>query len=278
MQQAWNDFKDFLRTQLFSGILVSVGTFIVQWRMGMFETIEQIKANAVSVLLPYGGIALVFLVGNIGRTLYVRDRDELRSKRRAQRRREHREEVERDRILGPKPNLQCGKIEVLPVDIDSSGYHLAIPGISGSTGLILTITNKVPASNRVTNINDVTAKLYFLSKGGELLDTVEKACWTKGHPAYFTVGGENHLVLLFNEKYERAPRALDRVHGPIIKRRLAENVLVILVSLTSPSPVYNKRFHIDIEDDRVTVCKGASCSICENYILRRDDETCSQLV
>jgi len=81
------------------------------------------------------------------------------------------------------------------------------------------------------------------------------------------VGSTNHIILLFTEKHEKVPRALERVHGQIIKKRLPENLSDIIVSLTAPRPIYNQRFHIKFAQEE-GICRGDSCAFCEKFVLK----------
>ncbi len=259
--------------QVFCGILIASGTLWYQVHLGLLSGNDAVRENLEAVLVPYAWIVGGFILLNAGRTMFLYESRKYRIKRRSERRAAHKSELMQLAIASPPPNLQCGKFEFLLVELVSNDYHLLVQENSGSSALILAITNDVPASGKVAYVGNITAKLYFFSTAGDptLLDTVEKACWLEDQPVHFAVGSTNHLVLLFTGKYERTPRALERVHGPIKKRPLPDGVSDVVISLTSPGPVYNKRFHIKLGIDYPSVCNDTSCTFCQEYVIRSSD-------
>src|ERR1051325_6724366 len=80
MRKVWSDLKDWWKSQLFVGIVVAFIPLTYQWFVGML-TMDQLRNDAWLLLWPYTVILAAFLLGNVGRTIILHDRDRLRIKR-----------------------------------------------------------------------------------------------------------------------------------------------------------------------------------------------------
>src|SRR5262249_23856613 len=96
LAQFRKDFKDFWGSQIFWAALVAIITCVIQVREHLISS-KAIRENLLAVLGPYAAIGFLFAVGNIGRTLFIREREELQRRRRFEHRAQRREEIEKSK-------------------------------------------------------------------------------------------------------------------------------------------------------------------------------------
>lgn len=167
----------------------------------------------------------------------------------------------------PAPNLQCGKIEFLA--FYSTDYQIFVDERGSSGGAILTLENQIPASNVIAPVHNVTAEIRLYSTEDKLLAIAERGVWTNSRMATadFRVGAMNHLVLFFHEAKGQPPQLLDRAHDRFITHNVPQDGSELLVTLNSPQPIYQKRFHIKLRPDiGPKECSDKSCDFCKRFI------------
>jgi len=255
---------------LFFGILVAMIPLLYQWSSGML-TMERLRTNAWGIFWPYVCILGAFIVANIGRTLVLSDRERLRSKRRVERRAEHQIEgakyAEAKAQAKPKPNLVISRVEVLPASKDD--YHINSLAGYGDLALFATITNQISGAQPVGYVEDVNATIQYFNTNSELLERVTRACWEGDTNAHFGIDDSRHLTVLFREKHNDYYSALDKSHVRILARRVPVEPLDICISLSSPKPVYTKRFHLIWNGKKEgVICSGTSCAFCQHFVLQ----------
>ena len=156
LKQMWKDFREFWKSQVFWALLVAVSLFLLQWRRGLFSA-GKVRENLLDILVPYGVIAGLFLIGNVGRTLFVMERDALRKRRRSQKKEEFRAErqAERERDKPPvhPPNLQFRRVFQNSVWVGHEISGHAYPAI------LLEIGNELSDERSVGNADEIRAHL-----------------------------------------------------------------------------------------------------------------------
>ena|SRR5258708_6617962 len=197
LKRMWKDFAEFWTTQVFWALLISAGAFLVQWKKGAFGR-GKFGENVTDNLIPYGVIVALFVVGNIARTLFVTERDELRRKRRRTRREEHRgerkAELERLEREKPKPNLQFRRVYLSTVFV---GHEMSGKSYNA---WVLEIGNELSTSE-IGPAKEIRAHVTYLDKNSAL-QTVCPARWGTYQPeesANIKQGESEGLILAFDK-------------------------------------------------------------------------------
>ena len=194
IRQFWNDFKDFWKTEVFIGLLLSIATLINQWRMGQIP-VQDIRANLISTLFPYFIILAGFVVFNVGRTILLQEQRAHRHKRRAERRDEHRSESRQaEAPPPPPPNLQCRR----PYQDNVFVGH----EISGTAyaAILVEIGNELSQEREVGHAKNVKGHITYLTERSEKLHIVCPARWaSQTQSENIAVGESKHLVLSFRK-------------------------------------------------------------------------------
>lgn len=160
LKQIWKDFREFWKPQVFWALLVTISTFAIQWRRGLFSA-GKARESLFDILVPYAAIVGLFLIGNAGRTLFVMERDALRKRRRSQQKEELRAERqdERERNKPPvhPPNLQFRRVfqNRVWVGHEISGHAY--------TAILLEIGNELSNEKSVGNADEIRAHLTYFN-------------------------------------------------------------------------------------------------------------------
>ena len=195
LRRMWKDFTDFWRTQVIWAFLLSATAFIVQWRKGSFAG-GKFAENVIDNLVPYGTILGVFVVGNVARTFYLTERDEVKRKRRLTRREEHRaerkaesERAEQAKPKPPKPNLQFRRIveNRLWFGHEISGHSADVVLIEVGNEL----TDKI-----VGKAENVRAHVTYQDSVGKQLQIRCPGFWSGENHEEFIPAGESRYLLI----------------------------------------------------------------------------------
>jgi hypothetical protein len=264
LREFWGELREFWKSQVFMGLVLGGLALVVQLVLGMIAP-DQWESNAWVIVLPYGIILIVFLVGNIGRTIYLMEKRQRRSRLLQERQAERKKAIAQNAVTAPKPNLVCSKVEKSMMDFDSRSCHFRVPCGNQDWGLLLTVVNEIPDSADVAYVREVNAKLSYFNDLSPL-QTVESGLWLEGrHHPDFGRGGINHLVFCYWEHYADGPVIFDVSTGSIARRSL-KNATNLLLTLTSSAPIFKKRFHISLVGNGA-ICSDASCSFCKTFVL-----------
>lgn len=194
LKRMWKDFAEFWKTQVFWALLILAGTLFVQWRKGTFAA-GKFGENVADNLIPYGAIVAVFIVGNIARTLFLTEKDELRKKRRLTRREEHRAErkAELDRLEQAKPKLPKPNLQFRRIFDDRLWYGHEISGHAADVVLI-EIGNEL--ADGVGSADSVRAHVTYRDFDGNQLQILCPGFWsTQEDEAKISVGESGVLVI-----------------------------------------------------------------------------------
>jgi len=187
----WKDFTEFWKSQMFWALLVSGTAFLIQWRRGLFS--GSVRENLLRILVPYGAIGAVFLIGNVGRTLFLMERDALRKKRRLQRREEHRSATATSKIPVTPPNLNYRRVFLDKVfvghEISGHSYEAYVVEIGNELG-----------SYEIGIARRIRAHLTYLDKKNEVLHRICPARWrTQEDEISIRQGESDFLVVAWNK-------------------------------------------------------------------------------
>lgn len=195
IRQAWKDFAEFWKTQVFWAFLVSAVTFLVQWRRGAFSGVK-FRENITDNLIPYGAIVALFIIGNMARTLFITERDELRKKRRLIRREEHRAErmAELDRVQRTKPKPPKSNLQFRRIFQDRVWFGHEISG-SAHDAITVEIGNEL-ADRIVGDAEDVRAHVTYLDSTKKQLQIRCPGAWTTQQDEANIPTGESRFLLI----------------------------------------------------------------------------------
>jgi hypothetical protein len=188
LRQLWDDFKDFWKTQLFWALMLAVLATVWSMYRGTFS------GSTEDVSLPYVGMFAVFIVGNISRTLFVRERSAVRKKRRAQHRAERRAYLESLKPPpappAPAPNLQFRRVFQDRVFVGHEITGRSYDAIMAEIG------NELSDSRKVGTANKIRAHLTFLGEKDNVVDTICPAHWADQRTEIWIRAGEGACVVL----------------------------------------------------------------------------------
>jgi hypothetical protein len=166
---ALDDFKEFWKTQLFWGLVLAGLTTAWGVYRGSFS------GSANDVVLPYVGMFAFFIVGNIGRTLFVRERRAVRKKRREEHRAEQRAYRESLRpppkppALAPKLRYERHYFSTVHFGDDLTGHSIDC--------LLVEVSNE--HGDSVGDAKRIRGQLTYLDKNGKVLQRKCPVRWEK---------------------------------------------------------------------------------------------------
>lgn len=173
LRQLWKDFTEFWKSQVFWALLIAVIPFYLQWQKGLFS--GSVRQNLREISLPYAGIVLLFLAFNTGRTLYVREWEESRKKRRLKRREEHRAEIVASKPPDLLPNLKFRRVFRDKVFV---GHEI---GGHAHDAWFSEIGNEL-TDREIGAANEIRAHVSYLDEKGDVLQKVCPARWDRYQP------------------------------------------------------------------------------------------------
>jgi hypothetical protein len=170
----WRNFFAFWKSQVLCCLVAAVIAFTWQYRQGLLA--RAVSENLWAVALPYLGIAAVFLVVNLGHAIFRAELETLRKREREEHRANRKAEIERSKTLGPKPNLQFGRVFLAEVFV---GHE-----ISGRSYPAWVVEVRNELSDRdigpATNIRALI--IYKEIEGNRVLHTLCPAQWGAYQP------------------------------------------------------------------------------------------------
>lgn len=201
LKQIWKDFSDFWKSQVFWAALLTGITAFIQWRKGAFS--GSIRANVLELCLPYGGIILVFILGNVGRTFLKKERDAARKKRREERREEHRAEMteHRAKVVADEkasavpPNLKFRRVFPGKVFV---GHEMT----GNSYNAWFTEIGNELSDREIGYAKEIRAHITYLDGKGNVLQTLCPSRWGtyQPEPEANIRQGEGCLLILAYDK------------------------------------------------------------------------------
>ena len=158
-RQLWRDFKDFWKAQVYWAVIAALLAAGWQYFRGQFS------GSISEILVPYIGLVALFLVGNVGRTIVIAERESLRRRRRDALRAEHRLEIEKAKLALHAPNLQFRRV----FKTDAFLGH----EISGRTYDVIAIEIGNELTDRaVGDARRVRGHITYLDKSSKVLHTI----------------------------------------------------------------------------------------------------------
>lgn len=163
----WRDFLDFWKSQVFWGVVTAMVIGFIQWMHGTFRTAEWGQ-----ILVPYGVMVGLFLVGNVARTIYRSEQRAFAQREHSERRRLVSEIRARNAPVVPEPNIRFRRVYQDSVFV---GHE-----ISGGSypACLVEIGNEAMEGTKVAHARDLRAQLvYKNSETQEVLRTECPAMW-----------------------------------------------------------------------------------------------------
>jgi hypothetical protein len=149
------------------------------------QVVDYFKDVADGTGLPYQ--KLMFLIGNVSRTLFLMERDALRKKRRLQRREEHRSATATSKIPVTPPNLNYRRVFLDKVfvghEISGHSYEAYVVEIGNELG-----------SHEIGIARRIRAHLTNLDKKNEVLQRICPARWRTQEPGISIRQGESGFL------------------------------------------------------------------------------------
>jgi len=148
------------------------------------QVVDYFKVLADGTGLRYQ--KLMFLIGNVSRTLFLMERDALRKKRRLQRREEHRSATATSKIPVTPPNLNYRRVfldKVFGHEISGHSYEAHVVEIGNELG-----------SHEIGIAKRIRAYLTYLDKENEVLQRICPARWRTQEPEISIRQGESGFL------------------------------------------------------------------------------------
>lgn len=191
-KSAWNDFLDFWKTQVFWAALVSCLVAFLQWRAG------HLRETKWEIIGPYVTIVGLFLIANIGRTIYRTEQKAFRKSEHSDKRRVMAEIKAENAPVVPPPNIQFRKIYRKDIRI---GYDFG----SSYPACLVEIGNEVLEGTTVGRARSLRAQLVYKdSKTKNILHTECPAMWNSDSREYVDIPvgeGRSFILAIFDRQY-----------------------------------------------------------------------------
>lgn len=184
----WLDFLDFWKTQVFWAALLSLVAVLVQ-RFGRWTALRH---TTWALLLPYLVIVALFLISNVGRTIYREEKQSFRRKELLEKRLIILETKARQAALLPQPNIQFRRAYQGTIFV---GHELS--GDSHKACLV-EIGNELANGTKGADARDLKIHLVYKdSKTKKLLRTECPARWNSDTPRHLNIPvGEGRSFVL----------------------------------------------------------------------------------
>jgi len=165
LRQLWCDLKDFWKSQLLWGLVLTFLTTAWNIHKGNFS------GSIWDAGIPYVGMFALFMVGNVSRTLFIRERNALRRKRREERRNEHKLDRKKNAAPPPPPpNLQIRRAYQSGI---TTGHELSP---SHCEACLAEVGNEL--ANEVSDTRNVRVHLTYKDSSGATIHTECPGFWT----------------------------------------------------------------------------------------------------
>lgn len=187
----WSDFLAFWKTQVFWAALMSVLIALWQWHVGKFNE------NEWDIVGPYLAIIGIFLIGNLGRTIFRAERQTFHKKEYSQKRRMVADIRAENAPVPSKPNIRCRRHYL--------GNTFVGHPLSGERYLTCSVEIGNEIGTNVGKARDLRAHLVYRdSETKNILKTECPARWDSDSHEYMdiAVGEGCAFVLAIFDKQE----------------------------------------------------------------------------